>query len=76
MTFIVLHKNKDVKYVLIISSLNLHKKRRGDWPCACKHSRTSLKKKVLEAFFNIMLYCKQADKMPRYVLKKSKNAIL
>ena len=31
---------------------------------------------VLKALFDITLYCKQACKLPKYVLKESKNFIL
>ena len=60
--------------MLITLSLNLHNKRRGPSPCACfKHSSTSSKKKVLKAFFNTTLSCKQTCKLLKYVLKESKN---
>ena len=68
----------NTKMLMLITSqsLNLRNKRGGASPCACKHSSKSSKKNVLKAVFDITSYRKQGCKLPRYVLKVSKNVIL
>ena len=65
-------KEKDVNVDKV--TLNLRTKVGGSSPCACKHSSTSSKKNVLKLFFNITFYFKPACKLPKYVLKESKNS--
>ena len=68
----------NTKMLMLITSqsLNLRNKRGGASPWACKHSSKSSKKNVLKAVFDITSCRKQGCKLPRYVLKVSKNVIL